>query len=177
MSNSKPGLLRVRTATGFRFESRSKALKYWTSVWLPVVIGMILIAIESTEAFGANHTSEPLRRVWEALFGAVTNPDWDVIHHIIRKCGHFFAYGFIGLAWLRAWWLTLPNSRFFMDAGLALLGTCLIATCDEFHQTFLPNRTGSAWDVLLDCSGALVLELIVYLFVRTFHPKHLARAA
>jgi VanZ family protein len=177
MSNSNPGPSRTRTSTEFRFESRYDSLKFWTSAWLPVLIGMILIAIESTEIFGANHTSGPLRRLWQALFGAVTDPRWDVIHHLIRKCGHFFAYGFIGLAWLRAWWMTLPKSHFFIDAALALLGTALIASCDEIHQTFLPNRTGSAWDVLLDCSGALVLELIVYLFARTFRPKRLARAA
>jgi VanZ family protein len=173
MSNSKRGLSQTRPLT----ESRSEALKFWTSAWLPVLIGIVIIAIESTETFGSNHTSGPLRRLWEALFGTVTDPNWEVIHHSIRKCGHFFAYGFIGLAWLRAWWMTLPNSRFFTDAALALFGTGLIASCDEIHQTFLPNRTGSAWDVLLDCSGALVLELIVYLFVRAFRPKRLARAA
>jgi len=70
-----------------------------------------------------------------------------------------------------------PKIQFFTDASLALLGTALIASCDEFHQTFLPNRTGTPWDVLLDCSGALVLELIVYLFARSFRPKRLARAA
>jgi len=173
MSNSKVGPYHTSTRT----EPRRDGLKFWTSAWLPVLIGILIIVIESTETFGSNHTSVPLRRLWEALFGVVTDPHWDVIHHILRKCGHFFAYGFIGLAWLRAWWMTLPKSRFFPDAALALLGTALIASCDEFHQSFLPNRTASVYDVLLDCSGALVLELIVYLFVRTFRPKHLARAA
>jgi VanZ family protein len=158
-------------------EPQTKDLKFWISAWLPVLIGIVIIVIESTETFGSNHTSGPLRRVWEALFGTVTDPRWEVIHHYIRKCGHSFAYGFIGLAWLRAWWMTLPKSHFFTDATLALLGTALIASCDEIHQTFLPNRTGSIWDVLLDCSGALVLELIVYLFARSFRPKRLARAA
>ncbi len=164
-----------RGSSGTKSENRD--IKFWISTWLPVLIGIAIIAVESTETFGANHTSGPLRRLWEALFGAVTDPRWEVIHHILRKCGHFFAYGFIGLAWLRAWWMTLPKSKFLTDAALALLGTALIASCDEIHQTFLPNRTGTFSDVLLDCSGALVLELIVYLFARSFRPKHLARAA
>jgi VanZ family protein len=169
MSSSERGLSRTK--------SQTKGLLFWISAWLPVLVGILIIAVESTETFGSNHTSGPLRRLWEALFGVVADPRWDDIHHIIRKCGHFFAYGFIGLAWLRAWWMTLPKSRFLTDAGLALLGTALIASCDEFHQTFLPNRTGTPYDVLLDCSGALVLELIVYLFARAFRPKRLARAA
>jgi VanZ family protein len=53
----------------------------------------------------------------------------------------------------------------------------MTASADEFHQTFLPNRTGSPWDVLLDCCGALALQLLVYVFMRIFRPKRLARGA
>ena len=56
------------------------------------------------------------------------------------------------------------------------MGTALVASCDEWHQTYLPNRTGTPWDVLLDCTGAITLQLIVYIFMRTFKPKRLARA-
>jgi len=59
----------------------------------------------------------------------------------------------------------------------ALLGTALVASCDEWHQSYLPNRTGTPWDVLLDCTGAIVLQLIIYVFMRTIRPKKLARAA
>jgi VanZ family protein len=133
--------------------------------------------IESTEQFGSDHTSGPLRRIFEALFGHVADGRWEIIHHLIRKSGHFLGYGLIGLAWLRAWWMTLPHSQFLQDAFLALLGTALVASCDEWHQTYLPNRTGTPWDVMLDCTGAIALQLIVYLFMRTLKPKRLARAA
>jgi len=151
-------------------------LWFWVSAWLPVAIGVGIIALESTALFGSDHTTGPLRRLWEAIFGAVGNARWEVIHHAIRKTGHFFGYGFIGLAWLRAWWMTLPRSKFLHDAFLALLGTALVASCDEWHQTFLPNRTGSVWDVLLDCLGAIALQLVVYIYMRLMRPKKLARA-
>jgi VanZ family protein len=157
--------------------NRRRSLWFWIYVWLPVAIGIAVIVVESTEAFGSNHTSGPLRKIFEALFGHVSNANWELIHHYIRKTGHFIGYGFIGLAWLRAWWFTLPRSRFLQDAFLALLGTAVIASCDEWHQSFLPNRTASPWDVLLDCTGAITLQLIVYIFMRTFKPKRLARAA
>jgi VanZ family protein len=70
--------------------------------------------------------------------------------------------------------MTLPQSHFPEDAFLALLGTALVASCDEWHQSYLPNRTGSPWDVLLDCCGALTLQLIVYVSMRIFKPKALA---
>lgn len=150
---------------------------YWVYIWLPVAVGIAVIMVESTESFGSDHTTGPLRRIFEALFGSVPDARWEIIHHYIRKSGHFLGYGFIGLAWLRAWWFTLTHSRFRTDALLALLGTAVIASCDEWHQSFLPNRTSSVWDVLLDCTGAIVLQLIVYLYMRAFKPKRLARAA
>jgi VanZ family protein len=131
--------------------------------------------MESTQWFGSNHTTGPLRWFWETLFGHISNARWGAIHHLIRKSGHFFGYGTIGLAWLRAWWMTLPRSSFLPDAFLALLGTALVASCDEWHQSFLPNRTGTPWDVLLDCCGALSLQLAVYIFVRLMWPRQLSR--
>lgn len=156
--------------------NRRRSLNYWLSAWLPVAVGIFVILIESTEWMGADNTSDPLRQLYETLFGPVSHARWEIIHHVIRKCGHFIGYGLIGLAWLRAWWMSLPHSRFLHDAFLGLLGTALVASADEWHQTYLPNRTGSPWDVLLDCSGAIALQLVVYLFMRIFRPKRLTRA-
>jgi VanZ family protein len=150
---------------------------FWVRTWLPVALGIAMILFESTEFMGADHTSGPLRALYEAIFGHISNRRWDLIHHYIRKSGHFVGYGLIGLAWLRAWWMTLPHSRFLTDAMLALLGTALIASADEYHQSFLSNRTSSPWDVLLDCTGAITLQLLVYVFMRISRPKRLARAA
>jgi VanZ family protein len=157
--------------------SSRRRVGFWVSAWLPVLIGIGMIMVESTEWMGADHTNGPLRFLYQAIFGHVSNREWEIIHHYIRKAGHFVGYGLIGLAWLRAWWMTLPHSRFLPDTCLALMGTALIASLDEFHQSFLPNRTSSPWDVLIDCSGALTLQLMVYVFMRINRPKRLARAA
>jgi VanZ family protein len=139
-----------------------------------VAAGIAVILIESTQFLGADHTNRPLRWLWEALFGPVGNARWDLIHMMLRKSGHFFGYGTIGLLWLRAWWMTLPHSHFLGDAFLALLGTALVASLDELHQAYLPNRTGTPRDVLIDCCGALTLQLAVYIFLRLVRPKRLA---
>jgi VanZ family protein len=67
--------------------------------------------------------------------------------------------------------MTLPRYRFAFDAELAIAGTALVATWDEWHQHFLSNRTGSPWDVLLDCCGALFMQWVVYMYVRLFRPR------
>ena len=150
---------------------------FWIRAWLPVLLAVCVIAVESTADFGADHTSGPLRWVWEHLFGQVSDERWDLLHHLIRKSGHFVGYGTMGLLWLRAWWLSLPRAGFLLDATLALLGTAAVASTDEFHQSFLPNRTGVPSDVLLDCCGAVVLQLLVYVILRVAWPKRLARTA
>jgi VanZ family protein len=155
--------------------SSPRGLNFWMSAWLPVVIGIAVIVLESTEWLGSSNTSHPLRLLFESLFGPVSNAVWEHLHHLIRKSGHFLGYGTIGLLWLRAWWMTLPHSHFLPDAALAFVGTALIASADEFHQSFLPDRTGTPWDVLLDCCGAITLQFIIYILFRVFRPKRLAR--
>lgn len=150
---------------------------YWANAWWPVAVGIGVIALESTVWFGSDHTSGPLRWLWEHVFGSVSDRRWQILHHLIRKTGHFVGYGTMGLLWLRAWWMSLPRTRFLLDATLALLGTAIVASADEFHQSFLPNRTGVPSDVLLDCCGAVVLLLVIYLYLRLRKPEHLARAA
>ncbi len=155
--------------------NRPGGLKFWIVAWWPVIVGMAVIALESTPDLGADHTTRPLRWLYQALFGPVNDARWAIVHHYVRKSGHFLGYGMLGLAWLRAWWLTLPRSEFLLDALLALLGTAMTASADEFHQTLLPNRTGTPWDVLLDCSGVLAMQLLVYVGMRIFRPKRLEK--
>lgn len=144
---------------------------YWIRAWFPVALGVLVIATESTEFLGADHTSGPLRWVWEHLFGAVSDGSWSLIHHYIRKAGHFTGYGLVALTWLRALWMSLPRLSFLQNALLALLGTALTASADEFHQTFLPNRTGLARDVVLDCCGAICMQLAFFLLLKLTSQK------
>ena len=157
--------------------NKAGGLKFWISAWFPVAVGIAVIMMESTEFMGANHTTGPLRWLFERVFGHIGDASWDTIHHYVRKSGHFVFYGLLGLAWLRAWWMTRPRLQYLQVALLGLLGTALVASCDEWHQTYLPNRTGSVWDVLLDCCGAITLQLLVYIYMRLFRTKRLAQAA
>jgi VanZ family protein len=157
--------------------SSDRGLKFWISAWLPVVVAICLVAIESTPYFGADRTSDPLRHIWEAIFGPVTDRHWHIIHVLIRKSGHFSGFGLVGITWLRAWWMTLPRASFLRIEFLAIIGTALVAASDEYHQSFLPNRTASVRDVILDCVGALTMYAIVHCYLKIKAPERLARAA
>src|SRR5260370_30101431 len=130
LSTNEKGLSRLNSAAA---DQRSP--KYWLRAWLPVLLGIGVIALESTALLGADNTSGPLRWLFEHLFGPVSNGRWGLIHHYTRKSGHFLGYGTMGLLWLRAWWMTLPHSGFLLDSTLAFFGTALVASADEFHQS------------------------------------------
>jgi hypothetical protein len=128
-----------------------------SSAWLPVAIGHRIMHDGVHGVHGRRPHQRPAALALRGIFGPVADARWEIIHHYIRKSGHFFGYGFIGLAWLRAWWMTLPHSRFLHDALLALLGTALVASCDEWHQTLSaqPHR------LPVGCAaGLLRLQLI-----------------
>ena len=176
-TSSSPARPRITTLSKPETDTARRSFGYWVRAWWPVVVGICVIIVESTVWLGADNTSSPLRWIWEHVFGPVSDARWDSLHHYIRKTGHFLGYGTMGLLWLRAWWKTLPRASFKLDAMLALLGTALVASSDELHQSFLPNRTGLPSDVLLDCCGALVLLLLAYLVLRITSPRRLARPA
>jgi len=150
---------------------------FQVSTWWPVVLWLGVIALESTPLFGSVNTSGPLRNIYALLFGPASDQQWEVIHHLIRKSGHFLGYGMIGVSWLRTWRRNKPQMHFVLASLLALFCTALIAGGDELHQSFLPNREGLFSDVLLDCSGSIVLQGIVIFYCLVFSPKRLRQAA
>lgn len=143
---------------------------WWFSVWIPVVLAVAVICIESTGTFSAQNTSDWLRPAFQKVFGAFSDSGWDSFHHYLRKTGHFIGYGTVGFTFLRAWLHTIARrgqasllSWRIESSILAILSTAIIASMDEFHQTFLPGRTGTPIDVMLDTAGACTLCLMVWL--------------
>lgn len=147
--------------------------------WLPVMVMLVAIAIESTNAFSSDHTSGWLQALYQAIAGRVSAERWHEIHHYIRKTGHFTGYGLLGLAWLRAWllfWLIPMKHR---SEGvwrgyamvMAIACTALVASLDELHQSFMADRTGVVSDVWLDTTGAVCLTLLSFLIGKFLRPE------
>ncbi|WP_263357483.1 VanZ family protein [Acidicapsa ligni] len=139
--------------------------------WLPVMLCACVFAIESTATFGTDHTSGPLRAISQALTGETFARNWSIVHHEIRKAGHFSGYGILSLVCFRGFWLTLRNTASKFKRGLAshwlaIYATFLVASADEIHQHFfLPNRTGLFSDVVLDSTGAMIFQTALFLIL------------
>jgi VanZ family protein len=136
--------------------------------WIAAILWLIVIAIESTAWLSAHNTSRILYPLLHFLFRL----DWErfeVWHFYIRKTGHVVGYGTLSILLFRAWRTTLPAMSdvkwTIRWANIAVLGTALVASLDEWHQTFIPSRTGSVRDVVLDTCAGVAAQVLVFLWL------------
>ena len=96
------------------------------------------------------------------LFGGPVNPTaLEAIHFIIRKLGHVTAYGILSILVYRAVRAERPgwNLRW---AVAAILFAALVGSIDEFHQSFVPGRTATPWDTVIDTLGAALAQVLFF---------------
>ncbi|MGB8981920.1 MAG: VanZ family protein [Anaerolineales bacterium] len=100
--------------------------------WLPALLVMLLIFLFSAR------TSADL-------------PNFDWADRAVKKGGHIMGYAMLAWSYWRAF-------DFRSDKRwLAWLLTVLYAVSDEWHQSLVPSRHPSLWDVLIfDNLGALI---------------------
>lgn len=134
--------------------------------WIAAILWLIVIAIESTSYLSSSNTSRILYPVFHFLFG-LNLPAFEVWNGYIRKTGHVFGYGLLCILLFRAWRSTLrtPGAPTWTLrwASIAVFGTALVASLDEWHQTFLPSRTGRWQDVALDTSAGIAAQILLFL--------------
>jgi VanZ family protein len=131
-------------------------------IWLGV------IALESTELFGSSHTGVWLHAVVTAVFGRVSPAWFDLFHAVVRKTGHVIGYGVLSFLLFRAWRVTLEpiDSSWAMRwATISFFMTSVVASLDEWHQTYLPSRTGTIRDVFLDSAAALAVQFLLWVIL------------
>lgn len=150
----------------FRLTSSSKRI---LKVWLPSVIWVAIIAIESTNLGSGSHTAQLLYPILHFLFGMkmARVAFWN---NLLRKTGHVIGYAIMSVLFFRSWRGTFPrlSTQWCLQwATIALLSTALVASLDEWHQSFLPSRTGAVRDVILDTAAAFAAQLILFAALRS----------
>jgi VanZ family protein len=136
--------------------------------WIAAILWLIVIAMESTSLASSANTSRILYPVLHFLFG-IGWERFEIWHFFLRKGGHVFGYGLLSILLFRAWRETLPavgNPKWtFRWANISVLGTALVASLDEWHQSYIPSRMGSVQDVILDTCAAIGAQVLVFLWV------------
>lgn len=137
--------------SSFRIPTRLPCSSWrpWLTVWLPWVLWMALIYVVSAqpEVPGPGEKGSLLRDLFN--YGA-----------------HAASYALLALLswraarsatpWLPCWVVRHPG----WAAGV---WSALYAISDEYHQSLVPGRTASLWDLAVDLAGiAVVLALLAY---------------
>ena len=140
-----------------------------SKTWIAALLWLTLIVIESSGTFSSENTGRFLYPFLHSLFGVdlLHFPTW---HFLLRKTGHVIGYGCLSILLFRAWRATIPvagHDRWSLVwARIAFFMTALVASLDEWHQSFLPSRTGSIRDVALDSAAAIVAQVLLYLVLK-----------
>jgi len=162
----------VRPGAAGRWRSRLNShRRNLLKAWIAAILWLIVIAIESTALLSSSNTSRILYPLLHYLFGL----DWDhfeVWHFFIRKGGHVVGYAILSILAFRAWRETFPalgnppwTARW---ASIAVLMTAFVASLDEWHQSFIPSRTGRWQDVVLDSCAGIAAQLLLLLWLKNF---------
>lgn len=126
--------------------------------WLPSLIWATLILIFSGEAGSSGTTTALL----QTLLPAGISPEtFDLIHLLVRKSGHLLAYGLLGVLNVRA-----LQGR----ALLAITLAAAVSILDEWHQSYVPLRTGTPIDVMIDIAGSALAVAAWCQFARKAPP-------
>jgi VanZ family protein len=154
--------------------------------WLPAVIWASLILMASSDMFSAAHTRTYIEAFFRWLFPSWTPYSIYKAHLVVRKCAHFFEYAVLAIFVMRGFGGNAdPSTRSTMSrsvgmtsetkpgassSGMGSVGMtflrvvvvcAMVATIDEVHQHFVPSRTSSPYDVLLDTTGSTAAMLLL----------------
>ncbi|WP_169801141.1 VanZ family protein [Halalkalibacter krulwichiae] len=127
-------------------------MKKTTIWWCVALIWCLGIAIATRQPFLTGDATEEL----------VRNPFFDsaIVNYFGRKFVHVAAFGLLALFF----WLALEGKkyRYVLAWGLATA----YGAVDEWHQSFIPERSGLFSDVLIDSAGAVLVLGAVYWWQR-----------
>jgi VanZ family protein len=121
------------------------------SKWLPALLMMFVIFLISAQP--PSHL-----------------PNFDWADELVKKSGHTVGYAILALLYWRAF--EFKDAKRWATWLLALL----YAITDEFHQSFVPGRHPTIWDVMIfDNFGALISLWLVTQYRKQkrpdlFHP-------
>ena len=109
-------------------------------------------------------TSRFITPILHFLFPAAPDETIAVYHGYIRKTAHFTEYALLAFFAVRAFARSSIASLRNLKYLPPLILVALVASTDEFNQSFEASRTGSFLDILLDLSGGAAMLFLVWIF-------------
>ncbi len=134
--------------------------------YAPLVLWIGVIFFLSSAFASLSGTSRFIRPILVFLFPEATAETFLLYHGFIRKFAHFAEYAILAFFAARAFYNSSVAAlrKFRFSASIILV--LFVAAFDEINQAFIPARTGSAGDVLIDAAGGLAMTAFLVFFRR-----------
>ncbi len=135
---------------------RGRTIRY-----APLFLWIVVILFASTTQGAMSNTSRFIRPLLEFLFPNAPEETLILYHGYIRKLAHLSEYAILAFWASRAFWSSSVEflQRYWFIFSLALV--FLVASIDEYNQSFNLLRTGSIYDVWLDVTGGLLMIMVL----------------
>ena len=114
--------------------------KYW---WIALLCWMGLIFLASSSLFAWQMSAEGT----EELFGS--------LNYWVRKSAHMGVYAVLMYLWFRSLWT--DSKRFWPCLVWSVVFSVLYGISDEYHQDWIPERSGKWSDVGWDTVGVMMM--------------------
>ena len=137
----------------------------------PLIVWATLIFIGSSDLLSASHTGAFIVRPLHWLLPNASESTLASIHFIVRKAGHFTEYAILALLAARA--LRTSSNQILRERWfwISLVFVIVYSLSDEFHQSFVPTRTASIYDSMIDAFGGLTMLTLLAVRQRVRSPR------
>jgi VanZ family protein len=147
-------------------------MKSFLKYWLPVLIWLGFIVVGSTDLMSAERTSRIIAPVLHWLNPDISAQAIAQVQLFVRKFAHVTEYALLAmLSWRALRGGTSLRASRLVEFILVWTGCAILAATDEFHQSFVPSRTASPIDVMIDICGALIGLTICWAFSMRRKPQ------
>ena len=161
--------------------NRSHRIKLYITGFLTLAIMVFIFVMSARDAKDSSRLSSGFLTTLIGAFLARFLPQLSGkgLEYDIRKYAHMFEYfclAISGLLFFRE--LYAEKLRRGLRACLSALLLCFVYACsDEWHQTFVPGRSGRFSDVMVDTAGSLFGLLFMLLLLALIRAIRRKRAA
>jgi VanZ family protein len=134
--------------------------------FVPLILWICIIFYASSDNGSITHTSRFIRPLLEFLFPNSPEETLQIYHGYIRKLAHLTEYAILAFFASRTFFYSskqILQKYWYLFAFTIVL---MVASVDEYNQSYNLNRTGSIYDVALDCLGGTIMIAILTIYLR-----------
>lgn len=132
-----------------------------TKILLLIAWMVIIFLFSHQPAELSNENNEFVVQLFNLLGLDLNSAFGSFTDFIIRKAAHFTEYFILYVLFFNV----IRDKQSFTKALVySLMGVFLYACTDEFHQLFVPGRSGKFIDVIIDTTGGLVALTATYIY-------------